>query len=434
MTKPIKLLCLIEAATVTGPAKNLLHFCRLMRSPEFSTHGGPAVEVSIVTFDRGKSPTDPTADADGSDNAFVTAAREAGVTVDVIHERFRFDTKVIGKLREIVERRAPDILQSHMIKSHFLIKLAGLAKRYPWTAYHHGYTTTDFKMEVYNRFNRWSLPAATRVITVCDDFAEQLVRTGVQRDRIFVSHNSVAPPRTVTIDEQQALRTKLGIAGDERVLLSVGRLSKEKGHADLIEAVSMLRQLGFSERFDLVIVGDGPERERLQSSIKARRLDGHVIFAGQVDDVLPYYAIADVLALPSHSEGSPNVLFEAMAAGLPIVATRVGGVPEIATEETAILVPAREPHTFAEALHRVLTQPELAQSLSANATVRVADFSPEAHARTLIRLYQELLVRSVTEPRAVARGTYDSSRVSDPVASTTPRGMPARGPRSASRF
>jgi glycosyltransferase involved in cell wall biosynthesis len=423
MTKPIKLLCLIEAATVTGPAKNLLRFCRLMRTPEFCSNGASPVEVSIVTFVRGEQ-TDATDDASGSDNAFVAAAREAGVTVDVINERFRFDTQVIAKLREIVDRRAPDIIQTHMVKSHFLVKLSGLGKRYPWIAYHHGYTTPDLKMQVYNRFNRWSLPTASLVITVCDDFAEQLVKTGVRRDRIVVRHNSVTPTRTVTMDEQRALRTKLGIAGDERVLLSVGRLSKEKSHADLIESVSMLRQLGFEARFDLVMVGDGPERERLQSAIKARGLDGHIIFAGQVDDVLPYYAIADVLALPSLSEGSPNVLFEAMAAGLPIVATSVGGVPEIVvSEQSALLVPAREPRLLAAALHRVLTQPELAQSLSANAIARVLDFSPDAHARSLIRLYEQLLARPVTEPSAATSGTHNSSRVSDPVASTTPRAI-----------
>jgi glycosyltransferase involved in cell wall biosynthesis len=279
-----------------------------------------------------------------------------------------------------------------MIKSHFLIKLAGLGKKYPWIAYHHGYTATDLKMRAYNQLNRWSLPSATRVNTVCHEFANQLTRAGVRRDRIVVSHNSVVAPRPVSNDERQALRERVGICAGERVVLAVGRLSHEKGHADLVEAISLLRELDAGLKFKLIIVGEGPELQRLQSAIRERRLEPTVIFAGHVHDVAPYYAIADVLALPSHSEGSPNVLLEAMAAGLPTVATSVGGVPEIATSEKhALLVSPRDPQALARGLNQVLTAPDLAQTFSANSRAHVARyFSPESYAYSLIRIYQEL--------------------------------------------
>ena len=231
----MKILSIIEATTVTGPAKNLLNFCRLLRSPEFSRDGVPQVENSIVTFDRVAENGDSTA------NAFVAAARDAGITVDVIKERFRFDRAVIRQLRDIVARRTPDVIQTHMIKSHFLVKLSGLGKQYPWIAYHHGYTSTDLKMQFYNQLNRWSLPSADLVIAVCGEFAKQLAASGVKKDRIRVSHNSVNAARNISSNEQQKLREKFGIARDEQVVLAVGRLSREKGHADLIESVVLLR-------------------------------------------------------------------------------------------------------------------------------------------------------------------------------------------------
>jgi glycosyltransferase involved in cell wall biosynthesis len=395
MSTPIKLLCLMEATTVTGPAKNLLNFCRLMRSPEFATHGAPPVEVAIVTFDRARDDAD-NGNNQCAPNAFVAAARGAGIAIEVIPERFRFDTRVIAALREIVDRRAPDIVQTHMVKSHFLFKLAGLGKKYPWIAYHHGYTTTNLKMQFYNQLNRWTLPSANVVITVCEDFAKQLSRAGVRKSRIVVNHNSVDAPRNVTSEERQTLRDKLGIAADERILVAVGRLSKEKGHAELLESIAILREANASLKFKLLIVGEGPEQAGLQSTVEARALTSNVIFVGQVDDIAPFYAITDVLALPSHSEGSPNVLLEGMAAGLPVVATRVGGVPEIVVpEESALVVPARDPQQFAAALHRVLTQPEFARTLSANAMARVADFSSEAYALSLIRVYHRLMPASV---------------------------------------
>jgi glycosyltransferase involved in cell wall biosynthesis len=403
----MKILSIIEATTVTGPAKNLLNFCRLMRSPEFYRDGAPQIEVSIVTFDRVAGNRDATA------NAFVAAARDSGITVDVITERFRFDRAVIKQLRGIVARRAPDVIQTHMIKSHFLVKLSGLGKQYPWIAYHHGYTSTDLKMQFYNQLNRWSLPSADLVIAVCGEFANQLAATGVQKDRIRVSHNAVNPPRIISSDERLSLRERLGIAGGEKVLVAVGRLSREKGHADLIESIALLRAAEPDLKFKLLIVGDGPEQVNLTRAVAERNLESHVVYVGHVGDVAPFYAIADVLALPSHSEGSPNVLLEAMAAGLPVVATSVGGVPEIATSEVnALLVPSRDPSAFAKALRRVLYEVELARTLKSNAVARAGEFSPESHAQSLIQIYQELL----SVARKAGGGSYTQRGLPDPVA------------------
>lgn len=400
MTTTIKLLSVIEATTVTGPAKNLLSFARLARSPGPAAAGLPRVEVSVATFHRAA----PDGGGEGEPpNAFVAAARAAGVEVDVIAERFRFDPRAVGGLRSVVERRAPDLVQTHMVKSHFFARLAGLGRARPWVAYHHGYTTTDLKMRAYNRLNRWSLPAAERVITVCGPFAERLAREGVAPERISVRHNSVVAPPPFDGDERRALRERLGADEGTRLVLAVGRLSREKGHADLVRSFAAVRGLHPGLNVRLVIVGEGPERDRVEAEARALGVFGHVVFAGHTSDVRPYYAAADVLALPSHSEGSPNVLLEAMAAGLPVVATAVGGVPEIAEDgESALLVPAREPRAFADALGRVLADGALARGLGGAAAARaVAEFSPESYARGLVEIYRGLL--GARAPRAAGR-------------------------------
>lgn len=385
-TSLMKILSIIEATTVNGPAKNLLKFCRLMQSPEFASDGRPLVEVSIATFVRGA------AEQDLATNAFVEAAREAGIPVDVINERFRFDPSIIKQLRAIVAQRAPDLIQTHMIKSHFLVKLAGLNKKLPWIAYHHGYTSTDAKMLFYNQLNRWSLPSANRVISVCGAFSEQLIRTGVRPNQISVCHNSVEASRKISHDEQRTLKQNLRIPNDERVIVSVGRLSREKGHADLLHAIAAMREMDAALKFKVLFVGDGPEREPLETMVNDLRLKDEIVFVGHVSDVAPFYSIADVMALPSHSEGSPNALLEAMAAGIPSVATAVGGVPEIAIEgENALLVSAREPRQFADALLKIVSEPELAEKLSTKATIRASEFSPEAYARRLIEIYETLI-------------------------------------------
>ena len=391
----IKLLVVIEATAVSGPAKNLLGFLRLLRSPEFHDKGLPQVECSIATFHRSRTlrSKEDQPVVDRPQNAFIAAAMAQGTEVDVISERFVFDPAVISQLRDIVKRRAPTLVQTHMVKSHFLTKLSGINRKYPWIAYHHGYTTTDLKMRAYNQLNRWSLPSASRVITVCDAFANDLSRAGVSRHLISVCHNSVVPPVSGLPEEASILREQLGIRDGERVVLSVGRLSQEKGHVDLVTALAALHRISPLLRCKLVIVGDGPERERIEVVARANGVTDQLLFTGQVSQVEKYYAIADIVALPSHSEGSPNVLLEAMSAGLPVVATAVGGVPEIAsTEENALLVAPNDTEGFAHALRRLLTDGELAQKLGGAAALHVREkFSPATQARSLLQIYQNLV-------------------------------------------
>jgi glycosyltransferase involved in cell wall biosynthesis len=107
--------------------------------------------------------------------------------------------------------------------------------------------------------------------------------------------------------------------------------------------------------------------------------------------------LADVLVLPSHTEGSPNVLLEAMAAGCPIVATRVGGVPETVTDgETALVIPAHDPAAMAEAMERLLTDRELGRRMGAKAReVAETQFSPDEYSRAMIRIYCQVLGQPV---------------------------------------
>ena len=153
-----------------------------------------------------------------------------------------------------------------------------------------------------------------------------------------------------------------------------------------------LRQLRPGLFVRLLIVGEGPERARIEKATRDLKLEERVRLVGYVRDVRPYYRMADALAISSLSEGSPNVLLEAMAAGVPIVATAVGGIPEIVTDrETALLTEPRNPAAMASALDLVLSDSRLATSLVRNARERIKSrHSPEARALFLLRQYEEI--------------------------------------------
>lgn len=377
----LRILALFETATISGPAKNLFQFCRAART--LST--GPAIDIRIVTFERSLT--------GGQNSEFAQMARRLDLPLHVIPEKFPYDGRVIGHLKKLKEELMPDLIETHAVKSHAVLRASGLWRETPWIAFHHGYTRTAFHSPLYNRVDRWSLPVAARVVTMNRDFQRQLVQHGVREERTTVLHNAVQLPaghaRPGDAAGLQPSKSRMGIASNEKVILCVGRLSHEKGHIDMVAAMQRLRKMRPDRKVRLILVGDGPERGRISEAVQSAELGDCVMFAGQLKDVAPYYDAADVVAIPSLSEGSPNVLLEAMAFGVPVVATAVGGIPEIVTNrESALLVPPRNPGALAEAIDELLSNPGSAGKMARQAREKVErDYSPESRAKALLEIY-----------------------------------------------
>jgi len=375
--RALRVLALVEASTVTGPAKNLIEFAVRARQPGAA---GVPVELAVAAFVRG-----------ASGNLFTAAAEKAGIRVDVISERGRFDRSVMHQLRHIVEARQPDIVQSHNFKAHFLVRATGIHRQHRWLAFHHGYTWPKLRVHLYNQLDRWSLTAADLVVTVCTAFAHDVERRGVAPRHIAILHNSVAPFVPAATAEVDALRKSLGLNVGTKVALCVGRLSREKGHADLLDALALLPRESRAH-LRLLIVGEGPERGRIADRIQRLALGEAVTLVGFKPDLGLYYSLADLLVLASHSEGSPNALLEAIAAGLPVVATSVGGTPDIVRHgESALLVPCGDPPALSAAIDQLLGDPELGRQLGHRAIEVSQDFTPERYCRSLVQLYQNLV-------------------------------------------
>jgi glycosyltransferase involved in cell wall biosynthesis len=376
--KSIRVLTLIEGSTVTGPSRNLIEFGKLAIDPEPRS---PPVEVIVATYQRGRE-----------ESPLAAAARNAGLLVLSISERRRWDIQVFPQLRQIIAEYQPDILESRNVKSHFLVRMLGLHRKCVWVAWNHGYTATSWLDRTYSQLDRWSLRGACRVVTVCGPFANELESRGVDRNRITVLHNSVKPFVAPSLEQVQSVQHGLGLQ-DEAVILAVGRLSYEKGTADLFRAVAVLDKAKGVPNFRLVVVGDGPERQSLARLASRLGIEGKLTMAGFQRDTRPYYSMATLLAVPSHTEGSPNVVLEAMAAGLPIAATAVGGIPEILEDGlTGLTLPPRNPNAMAEAILRILTDPEMRLRLGAAARLRAeSNFTPDLYKRSLVKFYEKTL-------------------------------------------
>jgi glycosyltransferase involved in cell wall biosynthesis len=388
----VRVLAFLEASTVTGPAANLLQFSRAAAA--LAADGGPDAQLTIALFHRDRRGAQ-------SCSELGDAAEAAGVEVIPVVERFRFDAFTIAAVRRLVAARRPDVVQTHSVKSHLLARLSGLARTSAWVAFHHGYTRPDAKMAVYNQSDRVSLRAAALVVTPARAFVPELARRGVAADRIAVVHNGFELERDLDAQIAAArhqLRASLGVARHQRLVVCVGRLSREKGHADLVDSVAVLRAHAPSLPLRVVVAGDGPERSALEARAAAAGVADAFGWLGFVPRAQHLYAAADAAVLPSHSEGSPNALLEAAAYRVPIVATSVGGVTEIlAHGQSGLLVEPRQPRALASALREILVDSLRAADLARHAR-RVVEtrHDPVSRARTLIALYESVMRRRTT--------------------------------------
>ncbi|HBO43930.1 MAG TPA: hypothetical protein DD670_08365 [Planctomycetaceae bacterium] len=255
----------------------------------------------------------------------------------------------------------------------------------------HGTTTENIKVRVYNWIDNVLQLAADRTILVSHS-QRRRVFGGRNEARVHVLHNAVDVDNPMPCSaEAPSLRGRFSIPNGNPIVIAVARLNPEKGIDVLIDAFAILAEQ--LSNVHLVLVGDGQERRRLEKQCQKRQLNGRVHFAGYSAMPGDLVAEADVLALSSRSEGLPNVVLEAMAMGKPVVATTVGGVPEVIEDGiSGRLVPPDQPDLLARALAELCTTPDLRKRLAASGRLRVQEaFSIEGRAAKLQSLYQHLL-------------------------------------------
>ncbi len=203
---------------------------------------------------------------------------------------------------------------------------------------------------------RATLRQADCVLTVSHALRERVVSMGVAPGNARAVLNGCDDAIFHLADQQQA-RAELNLDLDKRYLLYVGRLDAAKGLRELIRATALLSRS--TPDVHLILIGEGPLRPELETLVAEHHLQGRVTFAGTfpTEQLGRWFAAADLFTLPSYNEGCPNVVVEALNSGRPVVASRVGGIPEILTTSSGILVPPRDVPALAAALQQALYRP-----------------------------------------------------------------------------
>lgn len=322
----------------------------------------------------------------------------AGYALQRDTPRFR---ACITEVADYLTRLHADVLLCHGYKADILGRWAARRVGIPVLAVSRGWTGESFKVRIYESIDRWMLRYMDRVIAVSEAQAERVRKAGVPRDKVCTIANAVDVERFAT--PEPIYRQKLERYFRQprtRIIGAAGRLSPEKGFDVLIAAAERVLRAGDDVGF--VIFGDGPCKVALQQQIARLGITGAVILAGHRGDLDKFMPHLDLLALPSYTEGMPNVVLEAFASGVPVVATSVGGVPEVVEHGVSgFLCPSGDADALADRLDEALSIEDLGDLGLAGRERVLQDYSFTAQATRYHDLFDDIFGTGVPEKTAV---------------------------------
>ena len=299
------------------------------------------------------------------DHPFLTLLRESGVHVFPLALPPRRYLRERSEVARVCRELEPDIVHTHGYRCDVVGAGAARSAGIPTVTTVHGFTGGGAKNRLYEWLQRRAFRRFDAVIAVAQVQVEDLVRSGVRRDRIHVIRNAwTGAEAGLDYAESRQLHE---VPEDMFHIGWVGRISREKGLDVMLDALAQLSDLNPI----LSVIGDGREREPLRAYAGELGLDDNINWRGAVPEAGRFFTGFDCFVNSSRTEGTPMVVFEAMAAGAPIVATQVGGVPDVISSSEARLVPPENPAALAEAIRAVHDRPEEAKERSSAARLRL---------------------------------------------------------------
>ena len=330
-------------------------------------------------------------------------AKECGIMVIKLNMRSFFDISVISKLSRILKREEIDILHNHGFRPEIYGGLAGRiakCKGILATILHNPAQDIplDYGFVIGNIMNLlrriFAFFCEDVLVAISEDAKKGLLKLHFSSKKIKViysgiNHNLLQQNKN-HFNRKNTL-AKFGIISDKFIIGTISVLKPRKGLSYLINAAKIVAQE--CPEINFLIIGSGSLEKELKEKVKSSGLQKHIVFQNYIKQISEFYKSIDLFVLPSLTEGIPAVLLEAMAFGVPVVATRVGGVPEMIEDGiSGILVPPQNPEALAEAIIKIYKNPNLASIMAKNARARFEKyFTANTMARQYEKVYEELL-------------------------------------------
>lgn len=371
--RPLNILHLRDTYEIGGPGKTILETFRAIDHDRYALHVG--------VFQNHGEP---------DDTPFTRAADEYGMPVHRIVGSHPYDPRVVGRVAALVDRLGIDIVHAHEAKSDVVSWLLRRRRDVPIMTTVHGWIGNSRKDRFLVSLDQRILRGFDCVIAVSGLLRDQLAASGVPEGRLRMLHNAIVLDKYKRNGRRGYLEGLVGRPLPGPVVATIGRLSPEKGHADFVDALGIAASRGC--RVSAVLAGDGPCRSALAERIRRAGLEGWVHFVGHVSRPADVLEESDLMVLPSHTEGLPNVVLEAFAMEVPVLATPVGGTPEVVADGvTGRLVPVRSPERMAESIMAFASDPASWRRLTAEARrVVEREFDFTVRTRRLEAIYDDV--------------------------------------------
>ncbi len=374
--------------------------------------GGPALHVAYLTeglAERGYDTTLVAGSLAHGEESMAHVARQRGARIVTLPHLAREvsplnDLLAVRHLARPIRTERPQILHTHTAKAGAVGRVAALlaGDARPPIVVHtfHGHVLRGYFNQpatlAFRTLERWLASVTTRLIAVSPEVRDDLVRLGVApREKFTVIRLGIELDERVGADGEarRETRRRMGISPDAFVVGWVGRMTAVKRTEDVLLAFKGVVARGVDAR--LCLIGDGPDRARLERRAHELGIVRRCLFVGYQDDVAPYYEAIDVLLLPSANEGTPVSVIESLAAERPAVATRVGGVPDIVREGVdGYLVDVGDAETLAERLVELAGDPGKRDAMGREGRKRVLErYAVNRLVEDIDSLYRELLAK-----------------------------------------
>jgi glycosyltransferase involved in cell wall biosynthesis len=327
------------------------------------------------------------------DNApfIVDAIHSTGIKLIHLPQASLFSAGRFRKLVGLLRQERVDLVQTHLTYANILGTLAAHSAGIPVIATLHSIAVRKgWKAKLLRAIENFVLQKyATRILAVGRVVADANQGSFGKR-KVDVIQNGIPKPKFPPLNERDRLRREIAGDGSSSIVITVGRFTRAKGYEDMVEAIRLLQQKASSPK--LVMVGSGTTVDTIKNQIDDLDLNQSIILTGEREDVPSLLALSDVYASSSHREGLPLAVLEAMMAGLPVVATSVGDIPNVVTEETGVVVPPHRPELLAEALEDLLKNPKKREAMGQAAYRRAMnEYSVDAWMKKHLALYREVL-------------------------------------------
>ena len=366
----LKVLIIIATNNIGGPGKGIFQLINHSDSEEVEFYLANFIQKDQATFE------------------FMEECQRQGVKLHLIKQHSRFDFSMVKQVANLIQSNKCDLIQTHGYKGHIIGYLLRKKFGIKWITVAHGWTNENIKIKLYTFIEKLLIRRSDYAITVSPTLYDTVGKIrGIQKPTSLIL-NAIVDVKLPSQDELDKVRNKYQL-GKSLVLGVLGRFSEEKGQSFVIKAVAEIKK--YHSDVKLLLLGEGVDEDKLRLLVERYELQSNVLFCGYQSNVNAYLGVVDFVLVPSLSEGIPNIVLESLYLHKAVIATNVGGIPEIiADKKNGWLIQAGSEKQISDKVLELLDSDEEVEKVKKNARASLfPKFSIENRVESFLHVYKK---------------------------------------------